>query len=57
MSGIYDLKLRELNQKKEELKSLDPNSPKYMYVKEQIDYLLADLYEFQKEKWVYPTTG
>lgn len=50
MYGYYhDLKKKELEQAKQELKALDPNSEKYEYVNERINYLVDDLYNLENK--------
>lgn len=51
MYGYYhEHKKRELDALKAELKTLTPDSSRYIYVKEQIPYLISDLYELENKK-------
>jgi hypothetical protein len=50
MRGMIELKKKRLKELKSELKRHKPNSLQYQYVKEQMDYVLADIFELQKER-------
>jgi hypothetical protein len=49
MRKHLELKKKELAAKKAELATLDPSSHQYKYVTEQIDHILADMFEMEKQ--------
>lgn len=50
MRGLIELKKKRLKELKNELKQHKPDSLQYQYVKEQMDYVISDIFELQKER-------